>query len=112
MVKASLAPLPESAEFMEAASGLEAIEKLALGGVDLIVLDLNMPDMHGLEVLGFVRAQQKYRTVPVIVLTTRGDAASRQAAIERGASSYVTKPFQPAALAAEVSQLLARASQS
>lgn len=111
MVKASLASLPEPAEFIEAASGLEAIEKLALGGVDLIVLDLNMPDMHGLEVLGFVRAQQKYRTVPVIVLTTRGDAASRQAAIERGASAYVTKPFQPAALAADVSQLLARTSQ-
>ena len=106
MVKASLTPLPGPVEFVEAASGLEAIEQLALGAVDLIVLDLNMPDMHGLEVLGFVRSHQKYRLVPVIILTTRGDDASRQAAMEGGASAYLTKPFAPAALAAEAGQLL------
>ena len=61
MVRASLAALPPPVEFIEAASGLEAIERLALGVVELMVLDLNMPDMHGLEVLGFVRAHQKYR---------------------------------------------------
>ncbi len=107
MVKASLAPLPAPVEFVEAASGLEAIERLALGHVDLIVLDLNMPDMHGLEVLGFVRAHQKYRRVPVIVLTTRGDDASRQAALQGGASTYLTKPFEPAVLAAAALQLVA-----
>jgi two-component system chemotaxis response regulator CheY len=106
MVKASLAPLPGPLEFIEAGSGLEAIERLAFGTVDLIVLDLNMPDMHGLEVLGFLRSHQKYRGVPVIVLTTRGDATSREAAMQRGASSYLTKPFQPGALAAEAGQLL------
>jgi two-component system chemotaxis response regulator CheY len=107
MVKASLTSLARGAEFVDAASGLEAIEKLALGAVDLIVLDLNMPDMHGLEVLGFVRSHQKYRAVPVIVLTTRGDEASRQAALEGGASCFLTKPFQPGVLADEASQLLA-----
>src|SRR5262245_54662697 len=106
MVKASLAPLPGPLDFIEAASGLEAIERLAFGTVDLIVLDLNMPDMHGLEVLGFLRSHQKYRGVPVIVLTTRGDANSREAAMQRGASSYLTKPFQPGVLAAEAGQLL------
>jgi two-component system chemotaxis response regulator CheY len=109
MVKASLAPLPGPAEFVEAASGLEAIEQLALGAVDLIVLDLNMPDMHGLEVLGFVRSHQKSRVIPVIVLTTRGDDASRQAALQAGASVYLTKPFTPGALAVEAGQLLAAA---
>ena len=107
MVKASLSSLPAPVEFVEAASGLEAIERLALGPVDLIVLDLNMPDMHGLEVLGFVRSHQKYRRVPVIVLTTRGDDASRQAALQGGASIYLTKPFEPRVLAAEAAQLLA-----
>ena len=55
MVGASLAQLGGAVEFVEAASGLEAIERLALGAIGLMVLDLNMPDMHGLEVLGFVR---------------------------------------------------------
>src|SRR5688500_17818233 len=110
MVKAALGALPPPIEFIEAASGLEAIERLALGVVDLVVLDLNMPDMHGLEVLGFVRSHLKYRNVPVIVLTTRGDAASRQAALQGGASAYLTKPFVPGALAAEAAQLLSAAS--
>jgi two-component system chemotaxis response regulator CheY len=109
MVKASLALLPARAEFVEAASGLEAIERLALGAADLIVLDLNMPDMHGLEVLGFVRSHLKYRSVPVIVLTTRGDEASRQAALQGGASAYLTKPFVPGQLAAEAGRLLSAA---
>jgi two-component system chemotaxis response regulator CheY len=93
--------------FAEAASGLEAIEQLALGPIDLIVLDLNMPDMHGLEVLAFVRGHVAFRKVPVIVLTTRGDESSRGAALAAGASVYVTKPFQPQALAAQARTLLA-----
>jgi len=107
MVKAALGSLPPPIEFLEAGSGLEAIERLALGLVHLIVLDLNMPDMHGLEVIGFVRAHQKYRHVPIMVLTTRGDEESRQAALQAGASSYLTKPFGPQALRSEATALLA-----
>lgn len=92
--------------FVEAASGLEACEQLALAPVSLIVLDLNMPDMHGLEVLGFVRAHSKYRQVPVIILTTRSDDASRAAALEAGATAYMTKPFTPAMLATKARELL------
>ena len=106
MVMVSLGSLPAPTDFIEAASGLEAIERLAIGPVDLIVLDLNMPDLHGLEVLGFVRSHERYRSLPVIVLTTRGDDSSRQAALQGGASAYLTKPFTPAVLAAEVSRLL------
>jgi two-component system, chemotaxis family, chemotaxis protein CheY len=91
--------------FAEAGSGLEAIEQLALGPVALVVLDLNMPDMHGLEVLKFLRAHQAFRDVPVIVLTTRGDEASRAAALAAGASLYLTKPFSPQALAAHARDL-------
>ena len=106
MVKAALASIPPPVEFLEAASGLEAIERLALGVVHLIVLDLNMPDMHGLEVIGFVRAHQKYRHVPIVVLTTRGDDESRQAALQAGANSYLTKPFGPHHLASEAAAVL------
>jgi two-component system, chemotaxis family, chemotaxis protein CheY len=106
MVKASLAALSGPREFIEAASGLEAIERLAIGPVELMVLDLNMPDMHGLEVLGFVRSHTKYRRVPVIILTTRGDEASRVAALEAGATAYLTKPFTPGGLVTTARELL------
>jgi len=105
MVTASLRALPD-ASFGEAASGLEAIERVALSPVDLIILDLNMPDMHGLEVLDFLRRHQAYRDIPVIVLTTRGDEASRQDALAAGASLYLTKPFSPRALAAQALAML------
>jgi len=107
MVKASLGPL--GAEFIEAASGLEAIEQLALGSIQLMVLDLNMPDMHGLEVLGFVRANQKFQQLPIIVLTTRDDPSSRTAAMQAGATHYMTKPFTPQALLAEARGIIERA---
>ena len=73
-----------------------------------MVLDLNMPDMHGLEVLKFVRSHPSVSALPVIVLTTRGDEASRAAAMAAGASLYLTKPFVPQALAGEVRALLER----
>ena len=106
MVMASLRDVCDGG-FSEAASGLEAIEQLALGPVALMVLDLNMPDMHGLEVLRFVRKHPSFRSVPVIVLTTRGDQESRSAALAAGASLYLTKPFAPPALAGHARALLA-----
>ena len=93
--------------FVEAASGLEAIEHLACGPVALMVLDLNMPDMHGLEVLKFVRGHHAFRNLPVVVLTTRGDEESRSAALASGASLYLTKPFVPTELARHVQTLFA-----
>ena len=106
MVRASLVRFFPSDEFLEAASGLEAIERLAVGRIALIVLDLNMPDMHGLEVLQFVRSHQKYSQVPIIVLTTRGDDTSRSAALTDGASVFLTKPFTPELLGNEARKLL------
>jgi two-component system, chemotaxis family, chemotaxis protein CheY len=92
--------------FQQADSGLAAIEQLALRGVDLVVLDLNMPDVHGLEVLRFIRGHQAFERLPVIVLTTRDDGEARAAALEEGATLYLTKPFAPDALGREVKQLL------
>ena len=105
MVRASLAAFSD-ATFTEAASGLQAIEALAVGSVNLVVLDLNMPDMHGLDVLKFVRSHDHYRDLPVVVLTTRGDSTSRDAALAAGASAYLTKPFTPAVLGSTVSEVL------
>ena len=105
MVRASLRPL-ESFDFIEAANGLEAIEQVALGPVALMILDLNMPDMHGVDVLKFLRRHPSSRDVPVVVLTTRGDDSSRDAAIAAGATQYLTKPFVPQSLLDTARQLL------
>lgn len=109
MVKVALAPL--AMDTIEAASGLEAIEQLAVAPIQLMVLDLNMPDMHGLEVLGFVRASHKFQNVPIIVLTTRDDAASREAARHAGATRYMTKPFKAEDLLAEARDVISAAVQ-
>ena len=105
MVRTALASVP-GAEFAEAASGLQALEALAIQPVDMMVLDLNMPDMHGLDVLKFVRSHQQSRALPVLVLTTRGDDSTREAVMRAGASAYMTKPFSPTALAAAAQELL------
>jgi two-component system chemotaxis response regulator CheY len=105
MIIASLTGLGEVV-FEQAVSGLEAIERLTISSMDLVMLDLNMPDVHGLEVLRFIRSQHSLRDLPVIVLTTRGDDDSRSAALRAGATLYLTKPFQPAAIASQVQPLL------
>jgi two-component system, chemotaxis family, chemotaxis protein CheY len=105
MIMASLRDLRDVG-FDQAASGLEAIERLSLAPVDLMVLDLNMPDVHGFEVLRFVRTHERFRALPVVVLTTRGDETSRTEALAEGATRYVTKPFQPSAFAPEIRALL------
>jgi len=105
MLKVTLAGIP-AVTFLEAGTGLQAIEQLTLARVALMLLDLNMPDMHGLEVLAFVRRHPTYRTLPVIVLTTRGDDQSREQATAAGATLYLTKPFQPRGLADQVQALL------
>jgi two-component system, chemotaxis family, chemotaxis protein CheY len=105
MVRAALAGLSDVG-FIEAASGLQAIETLATNTVRMMVLDLNMPDMHGLDVLRFLRSHNQYRSLPVMVLTTRSDDASRAAVMQAGASAYLTKPFSPSFLVSSVRQLL------
>jgi two-component system chemotaxis response regulator CheY len=92
--------------FTQAASGLEAIEQLSLKRFDLLLLDLNMPDIGGIEVVEFVRAQDRMRSVPIIVVTTRGDDASKERALKAGATRYLTKPFAPEVIQAEVASVL------
>lgn len=105
MIMAALREVRE-VSFEQAGSGLEAIERLTLTPVDLVVLDLNMPDVHGLEVLRFVRTQERFRALPVVILTTRGDDESRESALRDGATLYLTKPFTPAAFAPQIRRLL------
>jgi two-component system chemotaxis response regulator CheY len=105
MVAACLRPLGEVA-FEFAGTGLEAIERLALAGFDLVVLDLNMPDVGGLEVIEFVRAQDQLRALPILVITTRGDDEVRTRVLGAGASSFLAKPFAPHQILDEARRLL------
>jgi two-component system chemotaxis response regulator CheY len=95
--------------FTHAASGLEAIERLSLHPFQLLLLDLNMPDIGGIEVVEFVRAQDKLKTLPIVVITTRGDEDSHARSLEAGANRFMTKPFTPDAILAEVEALVGRA---
>ena len=92
--------------FAHAASGLEAIEKLSLKPFNLVVLDLNMPDIGGIEVVQFIRGQDQLKALPVIIVTTRGDDASRAQALAAGASRFMTKPFSPEEILSEARSLL------
>src|SRR5215212_2938840 len=95
----------EGIVFTQAASGLEALERLSLKPFDFVVLDLNMPDIGGYEVIEFIRGQDKLKTLPILVVTTRGDESSRTKALEAGATRFMTKPFSPEALLGEVRSL-------
>jgi two-component system chemotaxis response regulator CheY len=106
MVAACLRPLGAVA-FEFAGTGLEAIERLALAPFDMMVLDLNMPDVGGVEVVEFVRSQDRLRELPILIVTTRGDDDSRTQVLGAGASSFLAKPFAPAEILGEVRRLLA-----
>jgi two-component system chemotaxis response regulator CheY len=104
MVRASLKPL--NATFVEASSGLEGLEQLALQPYDAVMLDLNMPDMHGLEFLQFVRGHKLLKNIPILVITTYTDKEMREQVLSAGAERFITKPFEPAELLKAVNEVL------
>ena len=108
MVAACLRPLGDVA-FEFAGTGLEAIERLSLAPYDFVVLDLNMPDVGGIEVIEFVRAQDHLKKLPILVVTTRGDDDNRSRVLAAGASGFLAKPFAPPQILEEVRRLIASA---
>ena len=109
MVIACLRAIPETS-FVHASSGLEAIERLSLSPFDLMLLDLNMPDIG--EVLEFVRGQDTLRALPVLIVTTRGDDESRERVLSAGATGFLAKPFTPDSIIAEVRAILTARAES
>src|SRR3954468_22007454 len=89
MIAACLRP-EQGIAFSHAGSGLEAIERLSLKRFDLVILDLNMPDIGGIEGGEFILAQDRLRELPILIVTTRGDDASRGRALSAGASRVMT----------------------
>jgi CheY-like chemotaxis protein len=92
----------------EAANGQHGLQKIAEWNPQLLVLDLVMPEMDGLEVLRRLRANPATVKLPVLVLTAHGDEATTRAGFDVGATDYLTKPFSMPQLAARVRACLAR----
>lgn len=89
-----------------ACDGMEAIEKLPANKIDLIITDLNMPNLDGFEFIKSVRENTQYRDVPIIILTSLSGNAEIERGIKVGANSYVVKPFDPKRIQYEVSKYL------
>ena len=95
----------EGLETVRTATGLDAMPLLAAGPVDLIVLDIGLPDVNGLDLLRDIR---KTNSTPIILLTARTAEIDRVLGLELGADDYVAKPFSPRELAARVKAVLRR----
>lgn len=90
-------------------SGREALDAVRAKAPDLIVLDLMLPQMDGLEVCRALRANDKTAAIPIIMLTARAEESERIVGLEMGADDYLAKPFSPNELVARVRALLRRA---
>ena len=86
--------------------GREALETLEReGDIDLVLLDLMMPELSGLDVLQRIRSDARFKDLPCIILTAAGQEAQHRRAMELGASEFLTKPFSPKKLYARTAEL-------
>lgn len=98
-------------EFVEASNGKEALEVLAHeeGKVDLILLDWHMPEMDGMTLLKELKSDERYRDIPVTMVTTEIERDNVLEAVEAGAKNYVMKPFTQDKLSAKILESLGMA---
>lgn len=81
-------------ETVEASSGFEALKMLPMQTYDLIITDINMPDINGLELISFVRNNPRYNHLPIVIVTTERSEEDKNRGMALGATAYVTKPFK------------------
>jgi two-component system chemotaxis response regulator CheY len=91
---------------IEASSGFEALKTLPTRHFDLIITDINMPDINGLELIGYVKSNPTYRDIPLIIVSTEKSEEDKKRGMALGAVGYVTKPFKKEELVTVVSQAL------
>lgn len=85
-------------EVIEAASGFDALRLLPRGPYDLVITDINMPDINGLELVQFIRKSEQHRSTPIVLISTQSSERDRQRGLALGADAYLTKPFSQEAL--------------
>ncbi len=106
MIKAVIEEMGEDFATVEANTGFEALKILPQEPFDLIITDINMPDVNGLELINFVKSNPNYRHIPMIIVTTERSSEDKERGLALGASAYVTKPFQAEQLQEAISKTL------
>ena len=93
-------------DVVEASGGFEALRLLPRGPYDLVITDINMPDINGLELVQFIRTNEHHRSTPILLISTQSSERDRTRALSLGADGYVAKPFTPEDLRTRVKALL------
>ncbi len=93
-------------EIIEGKNGEEAVELAVKHQPDLILMDVNMPVMDGFEACRVLRNKAETKTIPIILVTTRGEAENIEAGYENGCSDYVTKPINGSELLSKIQNVL------
>jgi two-component system, chemotaxis family, chemotaxis protein CheY len=94
-------------DIVEAEDGKEALAKLFAGPVDFIITDWNMPNMNGLEFVQAVREDDKLSSIPILMVTTRGNKQDILDAMQAKVNSYVIKPFTPPVIKEKIEMIMA-----
>ncbi|ABB38904.1 response regulator receiver protein [Oleidesulfovibrio alaskensis G20] len=95
----------EGYEVIEASDGKDALAKIR-PDVKMVITDLNMPNMDGIELIRNIRAKSGFKFIPIIMLTTESQAAKKQDGKAAGATGWIVKPFKPEQLLAVVKKVL------
>lgn len=90
----------------EASDGQDALEKLPGSGTQMMLVDLNMPRLDGISLIGKVRNMAEFKFIPIIMLTTESQADKKQAGKDAGATGWIVKPFKPEQLLKVVKKVL------
>lgn len=93
-------------ETVEAATGFEALKELPIHEFDLVITDINMPDINGLELINFLKKNPRYQDIPLLIITTEKSEEDRRRGMALGASAYITKPFDEKELQKVINNLL------
>lgn len=91
---------------LSAVDGVDALKHFEGGHVDLVVTDLHMPNMDGIELIREIRKRETYKFVPILFLTTESQQAKKNEAKEAGATGWIVKPFVPEKLLAAISKVV------
>lgn len=105
---ALIAEILEDAEFIveQAVRAEDGIERLHKGGIDLVLMDISLPDMDGLEATRIIRADDKLKLLPIVGLSAHAMKHDREAALDAGCNDYQTKPIDEDVLIKLITQLL------